>query len=119
MLPKVTLVASGWGELPRREYYSTIKKIIPLPLWERKACVASYKNYNVPDHVICAGGNEGVDTCRGDSGSPLVWIREKTELWGVTSAGNVKCGTKNSPGLYTNVADHLDWILTTVEALKA
>lgn len=44
-----------------------------------------------------------------------MWVREKIELWGVTSIGNVKCGTKDSPGIYMNVADYLEWILAVVE----
>lgn len=39
-----------------------------------------------------------------------MWFKNRAELWGVTSAGNSHCGTKNSPGLYTNVADHLQWV---------
>ncbi|XP_075986136.1 serine protease 7-like [Anticarsia gemmatalis] len=117
--PEITFAASGWGEIPHKGYYSDIKKIIPLPLWKREDCLAAYKNFNVPAHVICAGGQEDVDTCRGDSGGPLVWVQKRVELWGVTSAGNVNCGTKNSPGLYTNVAEHLDWILTVLELSRA
>ncbi|CAB3225811.1 unnamed protein product [Arctia plantaginis] len=117
--PKITFAASGWGEIPRLGYYSSIKKIIPLPLWERDACIVAYKNFKVPPHVICAGGIEGVDTCRGDSGGPLLWVRERVvELWGVTSLGNVKCGTKDSPGIYTNVADYLEWIIAVIETLN-
>lgn len=69
----------------------------------------------LPKHVICAGGVENVDTCSGDSGGPLVWVKERSELWGVVSAGNVKCGTKGDPGIYTSVIDHLDWLKGVIE----
>lgn len=70
----------------------------------------------MPQKYICAGGEEGIDTCRGDSGGPLTWIKNKIELWGVTSAGNNHCGKKGSPGLYTKVIDYLDWIHSVVDA---
>ncbi|XP_047036615.1 CLIP domain-containing serine protease B9-like [Helicoverpa zea] len=107
--------AAGWGEIPRKGYYSHVKKIIPLPLWTKAECKAAYKYNHIPDHVICAGGEDGIDTCRGDSGGPLTRVRDTIELWGVTSHGNVQCGTKDSPGIYTNVADHMDWILTVLD----
>ncbi|XP_026735888.1 CLIP domain-containing serine protease B15-like [Trichoplusia ni] len=108
--PDSIFEASGWGEIPAKGYYSSTKKVIILPYWEKSACQAAYKNLKVPDHAICAGGVEGVDTCRGDSGGPLVLVRDRIELWGVTSAGNSHCGTKGSPGIYTNVVDHVEWV---------
>lgn len=107
-------VAAGWGEIPTEHIYSHVKKIIPLPLWEREKCQASYKHTVLPQHVICAGGEEGIDTCRGDSGGPLIRVHKTVELWGVTSGGNVECGTKNSPGIYTSVKDHLEWIQSVI-----
>ncbi|CAD0205744.1 unnamed protein product [Chrysodeixis includens] len=108
--PGAIFEASGWGEIPSKGYYSSTKKVIILPYWETLACQASYHNLKVPDHAICAGGKEGVDTCRGDSGGPLTLVRDRIELWGVTSAGNSHCGTEGSPGIYTNVVQHVEWI---------
>lgn len=110
LLRDTVFAAAGWGEIPLKGYFSSTKKIIPLPLWGRAECEAVYKHFKVPHNAICAGGEEGIDTCRGDSGGPLVWLKSRAELWGVTSAGNTRCGTKNYPGIYTNVADHLPWV---------
>lgn len=110
-----TFVAAGWGIIPRRGEYSDIKKIIPLPYVKHDACQAAYKTTKIPKIAICAGGEAGIDTCSGDSGGPLVWIKEKIELWGVTSSGNVHCGTKGTPGIYMSVPDHLDWITSVVK----
>ncbi|XP_075985841.1 uncharacterized protein LOC142982971 [Anticarsia gemmatalis] len=111
-----TFFASGWGEIPQKGVYSHVKKIVPLPLWTRKDCQASYKHITLPESVICAGGEEGIDTCRGDSGGPLTRVQDTVELWGVTSGGNSRCGTKNSPGVYTKVIDYLDWIQSVIDS---
>uniref|UniRef100_A0A2H1W881 SFRICE_013123 n=1 Tax=Spodoptera frugiperda TaxID=7108 RepID=A0A2H1W881_SPOFR len=108
--PDTMFAATGWGEIPIQGYYSTTKKIIPLPLWGRAECKAAYSNLVVPENTICAGGEEGIDTCRGDSGGPLVRYGGRAELWGVTSTGNSHCGTKGFPGIYTDVAVYLQWV---------
>ncbi|KAH9631243.1 hypothetical protein HF086_011947 [Spodoptera exigua] len=108
--------AAGWGEIPTKGFFSHVKKIIPLPYWTREECQRVYQYNHIPENVICAGGEEGIDTCRGDSGGPLTRVRDTIELWGVTSHGNIHCGTKNSPGIYTSVADHLDWIKTVLDS---
>ncbi|KAJ8708808.1 hypothetical protein PYW08_010190 [Mythimna loreyi] len=107
--------AAGWGEVPNKGYYAHVKKMIRLPYWPKDECRAAYVGSNIPDHVICAGGEEGIDTCRGDSGGPLTLVKDTIELWGVTSHGNIHCGTKDSPGIYTSVAEHMDWIQTVIE----
>lgn len=108
--PTATFTASGWGVIPFDGHYSDTKKILLLPNWGIAECKAAYSSIDLPDGIICAGGEEGVDTCNGDSGGPLAWVRYRIELWGVTSFGNTHCGTKDSPGIYTKVIDYLDWI---------
>ncbi|XP_059044973.1 CLIP domain-containing serine protease B9-like [Achroia grisella] len=110
----VLLFAAGWGELTTSSHYSDVKKIIPLPLWSPAECRAVYPHTNLPEDIICAGGEKNMDTCRGDSGGPLIWIRERAELRGVTSTGYIHCGTENAPGLYTSVEYHLPWIEATI-----
>ncbi|CAH0403400.1 unnamed protein product [Chilo suppressalis] len=106
---RMVFSASGWGEIVNKGVYSDVKKDLRLPYWARSNCQSAY-NSKVPSHVICAGGEQGIDTCRGDSGGPLVWGKNYFELFGVTSSGSVNCGTKGTPGIYTSVIDHLDWI---------
>ncbi|EHB05701.1 Kallikrein 1-related peptidase b3, partial [Heterocephalus glaber] len=62
----------------------------------------------VTDSMLCAGHPEGgKDTCVGDSGGPLVCDRV---LHGITSWGYNPCGIPGTPGIYTNIKQHLEWI---------
>lgn len=90
-----------------------MKKSISLPLFSHDKCVQAYPHDIIPKHVICAGGILGEDTCRGDSGGPLIWMKEspnREEIWGVTSIGATVCGREGKPGIYTSVVDYLSWI---------
>lgn len=72
---------------------------------------------------MCAGGEDGRDSCVGDSGSAL--MREfihgpedtipRYKLIGVVSFGPRHCGTENISGVYTRVRAYLDWILDNIE----
>ena len=61
-----------------------------------------------PGQQMCAGGQKGLDSCVGDSGSAL--MREEGRLpdvrWkllGVVSFGPRLCGTEGIPGVYTRL----------------
>ncbi|XP_026753618.3 CLIP domain-containing serine protease HP8-like [Galleria mellonella] len=103
-------IATGWGEMISSNLYSDTKKMIPLPFCSLDDCRRVYSRINLPDDIICAGGVNGMDTCRGDSGGPLLWIRERVELRGVINTGYSRCGTEGFPGLYISVENHLEWI---------
>ncbi|CAG9792465.1 unnamed protein product [Diatraea saccharalis] len=115
---KMVFSASGFGETIDTRMYSDVKKNLRLPYWSQSQCQEAYRFAEAPVHVICAGGEQGIDTCRGDSGGPLVWGTHRFELWGVTSAGNANCGTEGTPGIYTNVISHIDWIKSVVNELN-
>lgn len=72
--------------------------------------------------VICAMGVQ-TDTCRGDSGGPILVPRQKAQkrwfntnpLWtqvGITSWGANFCASPGIPGVYTSVAWYIDWIIS-------
>ncbi|KAJ8672530.1 hypothetical protein QAD02_003789 [Eretmocerus hayati] len=67
------------------------------------------------ENQICAYG-EAKDTCRGDSGGPLM-VQERQA--GIVSWGGPTCGTQHIPGGYVAVADYRDWIDEKVEILSA
>jgi len=65
---------------------------------------------------LCAGGQFRQDSCDGDSGGPLMRFRgDSWVLEGIVSFG-YKCGLKDWPGVYTNVAAYDIWIRQNVRA---
>lgn len=65
---------------------------------------------------MCAGGEAGKDSCKGDSGGPLMNPSEKKyfELVGVVSFGPYPCAEDNVPGVYTKVYEYNSWIRENV-----
>ena len=68
---------------------------------------------------LCAGGSKdgGKDTCRGDSGGPLMLQNSvqnslRWEVVGVVSYGTYTCG--KTQGYYTAPASYLNWIRSII-----
>lgn len=97
---------------------SDVKLKVTLDVLDHKKCVDVYRSSRVAlrDTQLCAGGKEDKDTCRGDSGGPLMRsVDGNYYLIGVISWGATQCGTKGIPALYTNVAMFVDWIENHLE----
>lgn len=84
-------------------------KYAEVPIIDRNICRNVYKR--LTPSMFCAGYLKGgIDSCQGDSGGPLVCkVGGKYTVLGVTSWGR-GCGDPNSPGVYTVVKSHLQWI---------
>ena len=84
-----------------------------MPLLETEQCIKKevYGKNKLGSGMYCAGFLEGgVDTCQGDSGGGMVCqVRGVKAVLGLTSWG-YGCGRANRPGVYTKVADYIDWI---------
>ncbi|XP_049283469.1 CLIP domain-containing serine protease 14D-like isoform X4 [Anopheles funestus] len=107
-----TAHAAGWGKTEARTT-SEKKMIVELNIMSLQECQSIFQSYSVLLKTIhmCAGGVRGKDTCNGDSGGPL--MRQHAGSWyliGVVSFGPSNCGTAGVPGVYTNVAEYIDWI---------
>uniref|UniRef100_K7FUB4 Transmembrane protease serine 5 n=1 Tax=Pelodiscus sinensis TaxID=13735 RepID=K7FUB4_PELSI len=109
---------SGWGYTsPEHAQVAEILQEAVVPLISTKKCNSSclYSGELTP-RMLCAGYLDGqADACQGDSGGPLVCQDELTwRLVGIVSWGT-GCAEPNSPGVYTKVAEFLDWIYHIVE----
>ena len=113
-------VASGFGqEEPcntfKRFYTSKLKNVV-LEIVDNEKCALKKHGFELENYQLCAAGlQNGIDTCDGDSGGPLVCdVKGRWTLTGVLSFGLIY-GEKEIPGVYTNVADYLDWIWNNSE----
>lgn len=86
----------------------------------RSVCSQTYRR-EVPHTQLCVGGGDLQDSCKGDSGGPLQapapYLDEyKVRMveFGIVSMGVTSCGQISLPGLYTNVADYVQWITDTM-----
>ncbi|XP_065072446.1 CLIP domain-containing serine protease B8 [Ochlerotatus camptorhynchus] len=116
-------VAAGWG---RTDFYNTaisepskIKLKVSLPHVDREQCRSIYAEHTIriTNSQICAGGRKAQDTCRGDSGSPLMFYSHQYVRWfayGIVSRGPSQCGTEGVPSIYTNMFKYDDWVKSTI-----
>nr|XP_039249091.1 melanization protease 1-like [Styela clava] len=61
---------------------------------------------------VRSGYSSRLDTCKGDSGGPLLCLDNngKFNLHGIASYGPTPCGQRGLPGIYTQVSGYRDWI---------
>ncbi|XP_050744357.1 phenoloxidase-activating enzyme [Drosophila biarmipes] len=69
------------------------------------------RKYSV-DTQICAGGQDGNYTCKGDSGGPLMDTTSPSRviLAGIISYGSRECGQKSKASFFMNTRAYLKWI---------
>ncbi len=126
--PGVTYVkggcfATGWGKdrWGSKGLYQVVLKQVEMDLVSNHDCQAAMRTtdlgrrFVLDDSFICAGGSEGVDTCKGDGGGPLMcpladgsgnYVQVGIVAWGKG------CGQEGLPGVYASLADaycFIDW----------
>lgn len=113
-----TVFVAGWGKTENRSS-SNIKLKLLLPLADMEQCGQTYRAAGVRLGFgqICAGGQRNKDSCRGDSGGPLMELvdsgdKSKWNAVGVVSFGPTPCGMQGWPGVYTRVGDFVPWIVS-------
>lgn len=118
---------AGWGRYKQFEngtrLSSKVKQHVLLPYALKDKCQEAQRtlrggaNLVLGNGQLCAGGEAGKDSCKGDSGGPLMYATGKLfEAVGVVSFGAEHCGTMNIPGVYTYVYEYLPWIKNTIVA---
>ncbi|XP_050545972.1 phenoloxidase-activating factor 2-like [Daktulosphaira vitifoliae] len=99
-------------------YQVSILKKVELPIIPRDTCESTLRQsrlgprFMLHQSFICAGGEEGKDTCKGDGGSPLMCPLDSDSNYlvqvGIVAWG-IGCGNK-LPGVYVDVAYFRNWI---------
>ncbi|XP_023560662.1 kallikrein-4-like [Octodon degus] len=102
---KTRCMVSGWGQLSDGQYPADLQCVY-LPVVSEESCRALYRNL-YHSSMFCAGGEHQKDTCRADSGGPLVC---NGVLQGLVSWGFPPCGQAGFPGIYTNLYLFNEWI---------
>lgn len=120
---KHRLTVAGWG---RTETSSKSNVLLGVNLSEMDVnqCnrVYSGNGVKITSSQVCAGGEVGKDSCRGDSGGPLMSMEDVgygDQRWtavGVVSFGLDSCGQPGWPGVYTRVSDYVPWIVAKLES---
>ncbi|XP_061922140.1 hepatocyte growth factor activator isoform X2 [Entelurus aequoreus] len=107
---------SGWGRLHEKaDGYSNLQEA-GVRLIRHDVCrKPEVFGNHVTANMICAGLNGCVDACQGDSGGPLACTRNDVSfLYGIISWGE-GCGNSKKPGVYTKVANYMDWINSVIK----
>ncbi|KAG5871648.1 Melanization protease 1, partial [Gonioctena quinquepunctata] len=114
-----TLTVAGWGRTSATgtEKFSPVLKKAKLPKVKKEDC--SQHGRNLTDGQICAGLGNGIDTCTGDSGGPLILERAQNYEFvayqiGVISYGFAAEGCGNAPSVNTYVPHYIDWIVKNI-----
>ncbi|CAH2045740.1 unnamed protein product, partial [Iphiclides podalirius] len=114
---------AGWGAT-ENEQASTVLLKVEIPIHSDETCRVSYDRNSRPGqwsrrlkNTLCAG-EVGRDSCKGDSGGPLMLEglyndTYKIVQYGIVSYG-IECGT-DTPAIYTDVRKFMKWILDTIK----
>ncbi|XP_004520289.1 venom protease [Ceratitis capitata] len=113
---------AGWGRTENGTNTDVLQHA-EIPHQKREVCQNIFKQAGVEitDNQICAGGENEVDTCKGDSGGPLFAMVPFTKLgeteinrqvqFGIVSFGLSGCGGKTArAAVYTNLFSFMPWI---------
>ncbi|XP_071519933.1 ovochymase-2-like [Panulirus ornatus] len=117
--------STGWGKDAFGDHgqYQSLLQEVEVPVVSHHQCQEALRHthlghtFTLHQGMLCAGGEEGRDTCKGDGGGPLVCSdpEGRFQLAGLVSWG-VGCGLAGVPGVYVNVAHYLKWIHAVTSA---
>ncbi|KAJ3647422.1 hypothetical protein Zmor_005586 [Zophobas morio] len=114
-----TAQVAGWG-LNEHQMISPILLHVRIPFVPLAHCNRILRHFaTTGPGQLCAGGQNGYDSCGGDSGGPLMAPQAidgppRFYIIGIVSFGSVNCGSA-VPAVYTDVSKYVVWILDNVE----
>lgn len=118
----IKLDVAGWGKTETVSQ-SNVKLKVRVDGVNIQQCSQVYNRLGVTLQTtqVCAGGERGFDSCRGDSGGPIMTVDRSGAIpyWylvGVVSFGPSPCGQEGWPGVYTRMGSYIDWIESKVRA---
>jgi len=127
--PGTIAYAAGWGAIipddqlgplafliPKEQKRPKVLQVVDVPLIENHECEVWHERAGITvqlyPEMMCAGYRDGgKDSCKGDSGGPLM-VRQRDGrfvLVGLVSAG-FSCGKPGQPGIYHRISATADWI---------
>lgn len=109
--PETPATVYGFGKTRQADGSALLLKGA-IQVWSRPECAYAMGQHasRITLTVLCAGSGNGTDSCRGDSGGPLmVGLGPNAVQAGVVSWGK-GCGQPGMPGVYADVASYLPWI---------
>jgi plasma kallikrein len=117
IVPGHRCTVTAWGKTSSDNPSSSdILRFVKVPFVEHARCQTQFQNFRLGRRFqlhasfLCFGGEEGLDSCGGDGGSPIVCEQDGSYyLAGIVSWG-LDCGKKDVPAAYTNVPHLLKWI---------
>eukprot|EP01091_Cochliopodium_minus_P014547 TRINITY_DN4958_c0_g1_i1.p1 TRINITY_DN4958_c0_g1~~TRINITY_DN4958_c0_g1_i1.p1 ORF type:complete len:458 (-),score=108.83 TRINITY_DN4958_c0_g1_i1:28-1401(-) len=121
-----TAIVSGFGTTVSNSQgnsqIASILQYVSVPIVDYATCSSKAAANGLgaaPFATVCAGGDQGKDSCAGDSGGPLFITKNGAPLQiGVVSTGtqtsNPLCAVAGQYGIYASVAKNIDWINTVL-----
>ncbi|XP_062964810.1 hepatocyte growth factor activator [Cynocephalus volans] len=104
---------AGWGHMGENmsDYSSSLREALVPLVADHKCSSPEVYGADISPNMLCAGYFDcKSDACQGDSGGPLACEKNGVAyLYGIISWGD-GCGRLNKPGVYTRVANYVDWI---------
>ncbi|XP_071107048.1 trypsin-like [Haliotis cracherodii] len=112
-----TCYVIGWGTTSVESAPSDMLQVVEKPVMSQQTCESIYGTDYHNSSMLCAGYPQGgKDSCRLDSGGPLMcYQNSRMEIIGTVSWG-FGCAEPNSPAVYASTLSTRQWVEKTINA---